>query len=137
MENPKGGLPFQSAARGNFLNAFASINQGQKILFNRAQLDIVHQTLAEIDARDKPTYIVFNKIDAFRFVRKEADDLSPPTRENMSLEELKRTWMANVNGACVFVSAKNRNNLEELRDLLYDKVKEIHARRYPYDDFLY
>jgi GTP-binding protein HflX len=101
------------------------------------QIDIVNQTLLEIEARHKPTYIVFNKIDAFRYIVKEEDDLSPETRENISLDDLKKTWIAKSNGACVFISAKKLENIKELRDLLYEKVKEIHAKRYPYDDFLY
>ncbi|MEE9460963.1 MAG: GTPase HflX, partial [Bacteroidales bacterium] len=101
------------------------------------QIDIVNQTLLEIDARHKPTYIVFNKIDAFRYVVKEEDDLSPDTRENISLDDLRKTWMAKSNGSCVFISAKKLENIKEIRDLLYEKVKEIHAKRYPYDDFLY
>ncbi len=101
------------------------------------QIDIVNQTLLEIDARQKPTYIVFNKIDAFRYVVKEEDDLSPDTRENISMDDLKNTWIAKSNGACVFISARKLENIKELRDLLYEKVKEIHAKRYPYNDFLY
>jgi len=101
------------------------------------QIDIVNQTLLEIDARHKPTYIVFNKIDAFRCIVKEEDDLSPDTRENISLDDLKKTWIAKSNGRCVFISAKNMENIKEIRDLLYEKVKKIHAKRYPYDDFLY
>ncbi len=101
------------------------------------QIDIVNQTLLEIDARQKPTYIVFNKIDAFRYVVKEEDDLSPDTRENISMDDLKNTWIAKSSGACVFISARKLENIKELRDLLYEKVKEIHAKRYPYNDFLY
>jgi len=101
------------------------------------QIDIVNQTLLEIDARHKPTYIVFNKVDAFRYVVKEEDDLSPDTRENISMDGLKKTWIAKSNGTCVFISAKKLENIKELRDLLYEKVKEIHAKRYPYNDFLY
>ena len=101
------------------------------------QIDIVNQTLLEIDARHKPTYIVFNKIDAFRYVVKEEDDLSPDTRENLSLDDLKKTWIAKSNGTCVFISAKKLENIKEIRDLLYEKVKKIHAKRYPYDDYLY
>jgi GTP-binding protein HflX len=101
------------------------------------QIDIVNQTLLEIDARHKPTYIVFNKIDAFRYVVKEEDDLGPDIPENISLDDLKKTWIAKSNGACVFISAKKLENIKEMRDLLYEKVKEIHAKRYPYDDFLY
>ncbi len=101
------------------------------------QIEIVHETLLEIGARDKPTYIVFNKIDAFRYTEMEADDLTPPTRENMSLDDLKKTWMAKSNGQCIFISAKNQENIQEIRELLYEKVREIHSKRYPYNDFLY
>ncbi len=101
------------------------------------QIGIVNETLLEIGARNKPTYLVFNKTDAFRYTLKEEDDLNPPTRENMSLEDLKKTWMAQSNGQCVFISAKNRENIQEIRSLLYEKVREIHSQRYPYDDFLY
>ena len=101
------------------------------------QIGIVNETLLEIGARDKPTYIVFNKTDAFRYSPQEEDDLSPPSAENISLDDLKKTWMAQSNGQCVFVSAKNLDNIPEIRKLLYDKVKEIHSRRYPYNDYLY
>jgi len=90
------------------------------------QIGIVNQTLLEIGARDKPTYIA-----------KEEDDLSPPTQENLSLEDLKKTWMAQSNGQSVFISAKNLDNIKEIRGLLYEKVKEIHSKRYPYNDYLY
>ena len=101
------------------------------------QIEIVNQTLLEIEARHKPTYIVFNKIDAFRYIEKEEDDLSPDTPENISLPDLKKSWIAKSNGTCVFISARKGENIQEIRDLLYDKVKEIHSKRYPYDDFLY
>ncbi len=101
------------------------------------QIDIVNETLLEIKARHKPLYIVFNKTDAFRMIEKEEDDLTPVTNENISLDELKKTWMAKSNGTCVFISAKKLDNIDEIRDLLYAKVKEIHSRRYPYNDFLY
>ncbi len=101
------------------------------------QIDIVNQTLLDIGARDKPTYVVFNKIDAFSYVMKDDDDLSPSTPENLSLEDLKKTWMAESNGQSVFISAKNKDNIIEMKKLLYEKVKEIHAKRYPYNDYLY
>ncbi|KPK88217.1 MAG: GTPase HflX [Bacteroides sp. SM23_62_1] len=101
------------------------------------QVEIVQQTLYEINANDKPVILVFNKIDAFHYILKEFDDLTPLTKENLSLEDLKRTWMARCNGTCVFISAKHKENIETIKDLLYEKVKEIHIQRYPYDDFLY
>jgi GTPase len=101
------------------------------------QIEIVQQTLYEIDASDKPVIIVFNKMDAFTYLSKDEDDLTPLTRENLSLEDLRRTWMAKCNGACVFISAKNKENIGDLKELLYTKVREIHIERYPYDDFLF
>jgi GTP-binding protein HflX len=101
------------------------------------QIDIVNQTLQELGVSDKPAYIVFNKIDAYRFIRKDEDDLSPVTRENFTLDDLKKTWMAKSNVNCIFISAKEKQNLEEFRQLLYDRVKSIHISRYPYDNMLY
>ncbi len=101
------------------------------------QLEIVSETLKEIDPQEKPTILVFNKIDAFSYVPKDEDDLSPVRRENISLEELKKTWMAKMNDNCIFISAKDKTNTEELKELLYLKVKEIHIERYPYNDFLF
>lgn len=101
------------------------------------QVGIVNQTLAEIGAVDKPMYMVFNKIDAFRFIEKDEDDLSPPGPENLSLEQLKKSWMASSSLQCVFISARKKDNIEELKDFLYSRVKEIHSKRYPYNDFLY
>jgi GTP-binding protein HflX len=101
------------------------------------QVEIVNQTLFEIDAVNKPVFMVFNKTDDFFYIRKEADDLTPVSRENFSLEDLRKTWMARCNGTCTFISAKYRDNIEEIREMLFDKVREIHVLRYPYDDFLY
>jgi GTP-binding protein HflX len=101
------------------------------------QVEIVQQTLYEIDAAEKPVILVFNKTDAFKFVLKDDDDLTPATRENISLDELRNTWMSKSNGTCVFISALRQENIEALKKLLYDKVREIHIQRYPYDDFLY
>lgn len=101
------------------------------------QIEIVENTLLEIDKVEKPTIIVFNKIDAFSYVKKEEDDLTPSKRENISLDELKSTWMAKMRNNCIFISAKEKINLKELKDLVYDKVKEIHIERYPYNDFLF
>jgi GTP-binding protein HflX len=101
------------------------------------QIEIVQQTLYEINAGDKPVILVFNKMDAFKYTLKDYDDLTPATRENMSLDDLKRTWMAKSNGTCIFISATKKQNIDSLKNLLYQKVREIHIRRYPYDDFLY
>lgn len=101
------------------------------------QIEVVKQTLYEIDKTEKPTYIVFNKIDAYKFIEKEADDLTPKTIDNYSLEELKNSWMAKNNLPCIFISAKEKNNIDEFRSLIYDKVREIHAKRYPYNNFLF
>ncbi len=101
------------------------------------QIAVVEKTLQEIDTQEKPTIIVFNKIDAFTYTPKEEDDLTPKTRDNISLEELKNTWMAKLQDSCIFVSAKEKTNLEEFKQMLYNKVKEIHVTRFPYNDFLY
>ena len=101
------------------------------------QIDVVNQTLAELDSAGKPTILVFNKIDAFTWVKKEEDDLTPKTRENFSMDELAESWMAKNNYPCIFVSAINKTNIESLRKLMYEKVKEIHIQRYPFSDFLY
>jgi len=99
---------------------------------------VVNETLKDIKALDKPTILVFNKIDDYHHVQKEEDDLSPITRENTTLEELKKTWMANMPaGKCVFISAVKKTNISELRDTMYKMVKEIHEIRYPYNNFLY
>ena len=81
--------------------------------------------------------MVFNKIDAFKYTPKDPDDLTPPTRENISLDEFRRTWMAKMGDNCVFISAKERINIDELKQLLYQKAREIHSERFPYNDFLY
>jgi len=81
--------------------------------------------------------IVFNKIDAFSFVKKDEDDLTPSTRENVSLDELKRTWMNRLQDNCIFISAKDRTNVDELKTMLYTRVREIHTTRFPYNDFLF
>lgn len=101
------------------------------------QIDVVEKTLTEIGVSGKPSMIVFNKIDAYTYVRKDEDDLSPRTKENWTLEELMRTWMAKMNDNCIFISAKEKINIEELRDIVYKKVKELHVQKYPYNDFLY
>ena len=101
------------------------------------QLEVVNQTLKEIDPREKPTILVFNKIDAFTYTPKEEDDLTPSTRENISLDELKKTWMSKLHDNCIFISAKEKQNVEHLRELMYEKIKAIHVERYPYNDFLF
>jgi len=101
------------------------------------QVEIATQTLAEIGCADKPSIMVFNKIDAYSHVEKDPIDLAPPTRENITLEELKNTWMAKVNAPAIFISAKQKINLEEFRNLLYEEVKKLHVIRYPYNSFLY
>ena len=101
------------------------------------QIQVVEKTLSEIDKNSKPTIYLFNKIDAFSYVQKDADDLTPMKRENYSLEDLKKTWMAKMNNNCIFISAHEKTNIEELKEVLYQKVKEIHTTRFPYNDFLY
>jgi GTP-binding protein HflX len=103
------------------------------------QIEVVNKTLAEVcGSGDKPMIMVFNKIDAFSYVPKDADDLTPRTRENISLEELKLTWMNRLDpGNCVFVSAKKAINIDELKEKIYQKAKEIHMERFPYNDFLF
>ena len=101
------------------------------------QIDVVKQTLQDIGAGDKPVYLVFNKIDAYKYVKKDEDDLTPATRRNMSLEDLKKSWIAKANTPCIFISAVERMNIEKLRSDLYGMVREIHAGRYPFNNFLY
>ena len=102
------------------------------------QIEVVNKTLTEVcDAGEKPMIMVFNKIDAFSYTPKEEDDLTPRTRENIPLEEFERTWMAKTSGNCVFISAKKKINIDALKQMLYEKAREIHAERFPYNDFLY
>ena len=102
------------------------------------QIEVVNKTLADVcGASDKPMIMVFNKIDAFTYTPKDPDDLTPLTRENISLDEFRRTWMSRMDNNCVFISAKERINIDELKALLYQKAKEIHTARFPYNDFLY
>ncbi len=101
------------------------------------QIAVVNKTLSDLGCAETPTVIVFNKTDAYRWVEKEADDLTPPTRENVSLVELMRTWMARLEGDCIFISARERLNIDELKDLLYQRVRALHVQKYPYNDFLY
>lgn len=101
------------------------------------QIEVVNKTLTEIDGTEKPMLMVFNKIDAFTFVPKDEDDLTPRSRENIDLEELQQTWMNKQPENTVFISARQKTNLEALKELLYQRVKEIHITRFPYNDFLF
>lgn len=101
------------------------------------QMEVVNETLSELFKELKPTIVVFNKIDAFHYVEKEKDDLTPLVKENYSLEDLKRMWMSKQNVETVYISAARKENIEELKDKLYAVVKEIHSARFPYNDFLY
>jgi len=113
------------------------------------QIRVVESTLQELGCAETPSVIVFNKIDAYTWVEKEADDLTPETRENVTLESLKKTWMAKMTSPdpsskrgeryleCLFISAKRKENIDELRDVLYKRVRELHVQKYPYNDFLY
>ena len=101
------------------------------------QINIVNQTLYELNANNKPTYLIFNKIDAYTYTRKDEDDLTPRTKENYTLSELKNSWIAKNNSPGIFISATKKENINELKDLLYREVKRIHITRYPYDDFLF
>ena len=113
------------------------------------QISVVEKTLADLGCADKPSMLVFNKIDAYTWTPQDEDDLTEPTRENISLDELKKTWMAKVRGERpevrgeryvvepLFISAKKKENIDELRAVLYKKVRELHVQKYPYNDFLY
>ena len=112
------------------------------------QIRVVENTLKELGCADTPAMIVFNKIDAYTWVPKEEDDLTPETKDNITLDELKKTWMGRIgtnglNGKneyyleCLFISAREKENIDELRDVLYKRVRELHVQKYPYNDFLY
>ena len=112
------------------------------------QIRVVEQTLAELGCAETPSMMIFNKIDAYTWTPQDEDDLTEPTKENVSLDDLKRTWMAKISekgkvkseefaAAPLFISAKNKENIEELRTVLYNKVRELHVQKYPYNDFLY
>lgn len=101
------------------------------------QMKVVDKTLADLGAAEKPVIVLFNKIDAYTWVEKEADDLTPATRENITFDELQRTWMGRLNGECLFVSALKKTGIENMRKVLYDRVKQLHVQKYPYNDFLY
>ncbi len=101
------------------------------------QIKVVDKTLADLGCAEKPQMIIFNKVDAYQWVEKDPDDLSEPTKENIPLADLMKTWMARLQGDCIFISARERTNIDELRDVLYKKVRELHVQKYPYNDFLF
>ena len=101
------------------------------------QIRVVEQTLKDLGCAETPSLIVFNKIDAYTWTPQDPDDLTPPKKENISLDDLKKTWMARMQGDCLFISARERQNIEELREVLYKRVRELHVQKYPYNDFLY
>ncbi|MCM1291693.1 MAG: GTPase HflX [Prevotella sp.] len=102
------------------------------------QIEVVNRTLSDVCGNNtKPMILVFNKIDAFSYIPKDEDDLTERRRENIPLEEFKETYMAKMNNNCVFISAKEKINIDELKEMLYQKAREIHAERFPYNDFLY
>lgn len=110
------------------------------------QYEVVEQTIREIvnvqsdkgqSTKEIPEIVVFNKIDNFTYTPKEEDDLTPMQRENYSLEDLQKTWMARLGEDCIFISARNKENIDALRALMYDRIKAIHVKRYPYNDFLF
>ena len=101
------------------------------------QIKVVSKTLADLGCAEKPQMMVFNKVDAYTWVERDADDLTEPTRENISLGDLMKSWMARLNGDCIFISARERTNIDELKEVLYKKVRELHVQKYPYNDFLF
>lgn len=101
------------------------------------QVEVVGHTLMDLGCSDKPQLMVFNKMDAYTWVEKEPDDLTPVTRDNVSLDQLMKTWMAKMGDDCIFISARERQNIDELKDLLYKRVRQLHVQKYPYNDFLY
>ena len=101
------------------------------------QIQVVEKTLSDLGCSEKPSMIIFNKIDNYHWIEKEEDDLTPETRENIALEDLEKTWMARLNDNCLFISAKAKINIDEFRRTLYTKVRELHVQKYPYNDFLY
>ena len=100
------------------------------------QIEVVEKTLADLKCGDKPLMVIFNKIDAFTYVQKEEDDLTPKTKENITLDELKETWMNKLADNCLFISAREKQNIENLKEIIYKKVCELHVQKYPYNDFL-
>lgn len=101
------------------------------------QIEVVNKTLQDLGCAEKPQIIIFNKMDAYTWTEKDPDDLTPATKENVSLDELKQTWMAKMGDDCIFISARERQNIDELKQLLYSRVKQLHVQKYPYNDFLF
>lgn len=101
------------------------------------QIEVVNKTLADLNCGDKPMMVLFNKVDAFTYTPKEADDLTPKSKENITLDELKSSWMAKLEDNCIFISARERVNIDTLKDVIYKRVCELHVQKYPYNDFLY
>ncbi len=101
------------------------------------QINVVENTIKDLGCADKPSMIIFNKVDAYTWIEKEPDDLTLPTKENITLDDLKKTWMAKLNDSCIFISAKEKTNIEELKSELYKRVCELHVQKYPYNNFLY
>lgn len=101
------------------------------------QIKVVEKTLADLGCADKPSMIIFNKIDAYTWNEKEEDDLTPIKKEEIPLDELKRTWMAKLQGDCLFISAREKVNIDEFREVIYRRVREMHVQKYPYNDFLW
>lgn len=101
------------------------------------QIEVVNKTLADLNCGDKPMMVLFNKVDAFTYTPKDEDDLTPKTRENITLDELKSTWMAKLEDNCIFISAREKQNIDTLKDVIYKRVCELHVQKYPYNDFLY
>ena len=101
------------------------------------QIKVVEKTLADLGCAEKPSMIIFNKVDAYRWVEKDEDDLTPATKENVSLDDLIHTWMIRLSGECLFISALEKTGYDTLRQVLYNKVRELHVQKYPYNDFLF
>lgn len=101
------------------------------------QIEVVNNTLRDLGCAEKPQLLVFNKMDAYTWTEKDPDDLTPATRENVSLDELKHTWMGKMGDDCIFISARERQNIDELKELFYARVKQLHVQKYPYNDFLF
>ena len=101
------------------------------------QIKVVERTLADLGCAEKPSMIIFNKVDAYRWVEKDEDDLTPATKENVSLDDLIKTWMTRLSGECLFISALEKTGYDTLRQVLYNKVRELHVQKYPYNDFLF